>query len=282
MDLIFLGTGAGNGVPNFYCRCPVCKEAIKNPEFRRTRCAVVIKGQKNALIDAPPEISSQLLRENIRQIDYLFLTHSHHDHCAGLGDLEIYIRFFLKKKLPAVMSHTTMQELEIMYGQLSEWLDITLLSPGQSFQAGNATYTALNVSHSAGTLGFLIEYQGAKTAYIPDTGPLPKETLERLKGIGRLILDATFYGDNWYPDQHLSVEQSIDIAEQLNIEQLYLTHLSMHYSTPVTSEQILYEIRKFNGNVRLATDGMRLCLEEAFSLNIPDVPNHHEYRAKAQ
>ena len=262
MDLIFLGTGAGNGVPNFYCDCRVCKEAIEIPEFRRTRSSIVITGEKNVLIDAPPEISSQLQRENIRQIDHLFITHAHHDHCAGLGDIEIYARFFLKKKLPVVMSRETQEQLETIHGKLPEWMNLTLLYPNQVIQVGNTAYTALNVSHAEGTFGYLIDTQGSKTAYIPDTGPLPEETMDRLKGIDRLIIDATFYGDNWYPDQHLTVSQAVDVFEKIKAKALYLTHLSMHYATPVTSEEILSEIKAYKGKVRLATDGMRLSLEE--------------------
>src|SRR5208337_2853581 len=134
MELIFLGTGAGNGVPEFYCGCRVCKEATTNPRCRRTRCAVAISGKENLLIDAPPELSSQLLREQVTRIDCLFLTHAHHDHCAALGDLELYMRFFRKDKLPAAMSQSTLLDLEKRYGPVGEWMDVTFLEPGQTLE----------------------------------------------------------------------------------------------------------------------------------------------------
>jgi phosphoribosyl 1,2-cyclic phosphate phosphodiesterase len=63
MEIIFLGTGVGNGVPAFYCGCKVCREAKANPKCRRTRSAMVVRAEGNLLFDAPPELSSQLLRE---------------------------------------------------------------------------------------------------------------------------------------------------------------------------------------------------------------------------
>lgn len=101
---MFLGTGAGSGVPAFYCGCKVCIEAFGEPRYRRTRCAIAALGKKSFLFDAPPELASQLLREHIRAIDYVILTHAHPDHCAGLGDLEIYTRFHRRDVLPAVKS----------------------------------------------------------------------------------------------------------------------------------------------------------------------------------
>ena len=258
MELVFLGTGAGNGVPVFYCDCPVCAEARQSSHLRRTRSAVALVGEKNYLIDAPPELSSQLLREKIDRIDGLFLTHAHHDHCAGLGDLEIYARFHLRGKLPAAMSRETLEQLEQSHGSMAEWLEVTVIEPAQTVQVTGAAFTALAVSHSPGALGYLLQRDDFKAAYIPDTGSLPDATMSLLKGIDRLILDATFYGENWYPGQHLTVPQAIETGKELKVKDLFLTHLSMHYSEPVTSETLEREIARHNGSVHLAYDGLRM------------------------
>jgi len=260
MELVFLGTGAGNGVPVFYCDCPVCAEAHASAQFRRTRSSVLIAGEKNYLIDAPPEISSQLLREKIKSIDGLFLTHSHHDHVSGMGDLEIYAKFHLKGRIPAFMSRETMEQLEQSYGSMAEWLDITIVEPEQPMNLSEFSITGLSVSHSPGTFGYLIANNNFKVAYIPDSGPLPVHTMTMLREIDRLILDATFYGENWYPKQHHTVQQAIDVGCELNVKKLYLTHLSMHYSEQVTNEMLEREIANYNGLVNLAYDGLRMLL----------------------
>lgn len=258
MELIFLGTGAGNGVPVFYCGCKVCREAEANPKCRRTRCAMLVTGECNNLFDAPPEISSQLLREKIEAVDRLFLTHAHHDHTAGLGDLAIYVRFFRGGTLPAFMSKETLNELEGRHGDVRGWLDVALMEPGQSIDIKDMAVTALAVSHGAGTLGYLLRYDDMLTAYIPDTGPLPPETKRCLTGIDRLILDGTFSEENWYPEEHLTISQAITTARELDVGKLYLTHLSMHYSKPVTCKELEDAFENFDGKVGLAYDGLRL------------------------
>ena len=265
MEIIFLGTGAGNGVPVFYCGCKVCKEAEANQKCRRTRCAIAVTGEKNILFDAPPEITSQLLREKIDSVDYLFLTHAHNDHTAGLGDLAIYVQFFRGGRLPAFMSRETLAEVEIRCGSVEDWLDVTVVEPEQLIVVGDLLISALSVSHSAGALGYLISCRGAETAYVPDTGPLPEETMQRLCGIDRLIIDATFSGDNWYPEEHLTIESAVELGQTLGVGKLYLTHLSMHYSKPVTCAELEDRFQTYAGKVNLAYDGLRLDPTESHS-----------------
>ena len=190
----------------------------------------------------------------------MFLTHSHHDHVSGLGDLEIYAKFHLKDRIPAFMSRETMEQLEQSHGSMVEWLDITIIEPEQPLSLSGFSITGLCVSHSPGTFGYLIVNNSFKVAYIPDTGPLPDHTKTILKEIDRLILDATFYGENWYPNQHLTVQQAIDVGCELKVKKLYLTHLSMHYSEQVTNQKLEREIAKYDGRVNLAYDGLRMTL----------------------
>ena len=260
MELIFLGTGAGNGVPEFYCNCRVCKEALEDPRCRRTRCAVALCAEDCLLFDAPPELSSQLLREQLGRIDCFLLTHAHHDHCAALGDLELYARFHRKDKLPSVMSPETLEVLESRHGSVEEWMDVVPLQPGETLQRFGVSITAVEVAHSPGTLGFLIGTRAGRTAYLPDTGSLPHRTRDLLTGIENLILDATFWGENWYPGEHLAFEETVQTARELNVGVLYLTHLSMHYGKPVTSREIERAIEPYGGSVRLAYDGLRISL----------------------
>jgi len=260
MDLVFLGTSAACGVPAFYCGCKVCQEALNDSRFRRTRCAIVLTGEENFLIDAPPELSTQLSREDVKKIDYLALTHSHYDHIGGLGDLELYVRLHRKKALPAVMSYETWIQMQTVFGSVAEFFDVKLIEPGQVATFGEVHLTALEAAHSPGTLGFLIEHNGTCIVYMPDTGSLPAKTRERLHGIDYLILDATFWGLNLYPGQHLSFDEAIAIGRELEVRNLYLTHLSMHYDTPVTNQELEEALKLYPKQVHLAYDGLRFAI----------------------
>jgi phosphoribosyl 1,2-cyclic phosphate phosphodiesterase len=260
MDFVFLGTSAGCGVPAFYCGCPACQEALTEPRCRRSRCAVMINGKQNLLIDTPPDLAVRLAHEKIRDIDYIALTHGHYDHIGGLGDVEFYIRLRRKKPLPTMMTRETWEQVQNVFSSITELLEVRLVQAGETVKIGEIGLTAIEAAHSPGTLGFLITHNASYTAYLPDTGKPPPETLDRLKGIGRLILDTTFWGKNWYPGQHLSIDESIALGQSLQVQELYLTHLSMHCDTPVTNRELEEFIRPYKGQVKLAYDGLRLVI----------------------
>ena len=259
IELVFLGTGAGNGVPVFYCGCEVCREAERDPRCRRTRSALAVLGREISLIDAPPELMGQLAREGIDRVDHLFLTHAHSDHTAGLADLAIYSKFHLKRPIPAVMSAETRSRIEALFeGGAGEWLEVTVLEPGETIERGGLCCTGIAASHAPGTLGFLMERAGFRFAYVPDTGPLSGETLSLLRGIDCLMLDATFHEGNLYPDHHLTVAQAVEVGRDLEVKRLYLTHLSMHYTRPVTTGRLTSVVAQHGSLVEVARDGLRV------------------------
>ncbi len=258
--LIFLGTGAGCGVPSFFCGCVACQEAAAEPRFRRTRCAVAIRGESDTLIDSPAELRTQLVRDGLDRIDQFLMTHWHYDHSGGLGDLEFYVRVRRGEAIPAYMTAETKKWLDAAFWFLQDCLYIQIMAPGYQVETGGVRYTALEVAHVPGTVGWLMEtVSGKRTAYITDTGPLPAATMEQLQGIDTLILGTTFWGRNWMPDTHLSVAEGVQIALELKVEQAYFTHLSMHHDIPVTNHELEDYLRTFGSHLHLAYDGM--CIE---------------------
>jgi phosphoribosyl 1,2-cyclic phosphate phosphodiesterase len=82
----FLGTGTSVGVPMIGCDCTVCRSP--DPRNHRYRCGVLIRTPEgNILIDTPPELRLQLVRERVRLIHAVLFTHFHADHVFGLDDL---------------------------------------------------------------------------------------------------------------------------------------------------------------------------------------------------
>src|SRR5437588_11329795 len=82
----FLGTGTSVGVPMLGCSCAVCTS--DNPRNQRYRVAVLIETPAGRiLIDTPPELRLQLLRERVGFVHAVLYTHNHADHLFGLDDL---------------------------------------------------------------------------------------------------------------------------------------------------------------------------------------------------
>lgn len=84
MRLTVLGSGGNLPTPMPTCTCRVCTEAREcGGRYARRGNSLYIHDM-NAVIDAPEHIFANLNREGIEAFDYLFLTHWHPDHVAGV------------------------------------------------------------------------------------------------------------------------------------------------------------------------------------------------------
>jgi len=259
MRLRFLGTGSAVGVPAFFCGCRACEEAIADGKARRTRSSVVLEGEAFYLLDASPDLRTQFLREHVSRLDGLFLTHQHFDHSGGIGELESYVRISRREPLPAYLTKESRRWLESAFGYMSDCFAIQEWAAGWQIDLREMVVTAVEAQHEPGTVGILIETAGgSRTAYLPDTGPLPEATKKQLEGVDTLILGATFWKGNWMPETHLSIEQAVDLGLELKVGRLYLTHLAMHHQ-PVTNREVNEYLWSRGRNLHMACDGM--CIE---------------------
>lgn len=253
----FMGTGAGCGVPAFFCTCPACEEARIVERARRGTCGIMIEGTKRIIIDTPPDLRHQFIRERVQTIDALLYTHAHFDHLGGLGELEYMIRLITKEQLPTYASADALQGIGQEFGYMAECLDMHEMMPFGSLEFDGATYTALPVTHALGTFGYLIETPQTKLFYACDTGRLPAETAERVEGVDILIMDATYWKKNWTPHVHHSIQECIEEGFELGAGTIYLTHLAMHYDEPITLAELEAYLERYDGRVKPALDGLR-------------------------
>ncbi len=261
----FMGTGAGCGVPAFFCDCPACNEARHDPRARRGDCGVMVRGLNDdgtpapgttLLIDTPPDVRHQLNREGVRNVDELLFTHCHSDHVGGLLELEYMVQLITKKPLPTYGSATTLAGMASEFEYMAYSLDMREIAPFETHEFDGVSYTALPVTHAPGTYGYLIETPKTRLFYASDTGKLPEATAERVRGVDVMAMDATFWKRNWSPEAHHSVQECIEEGLELGAGTLYLTHLAMHYDEPITLAQLEEYLRQYEGRVRPAADGL--------------------------
>jgi phosphoribosyl 1,2-cyclic phosphate phosphodiesterase len=256
----FLGTGAGCGVPAFFCTCPACEEARADPRARRGTCGVMVEGARRLLIDTPPDLRHQLIRENVGTVDRLLYTHAHFDHLGGLGELEYMVRLVTGERLPTYASREALANIEREFEYLLPCLEVNELEPFASIRFDGIDYTALPVTHAPGTYGYLVESPDTRLFYASDTGKLPQGTAERVLGADIVILDATFWKRSWHPESHLSVDEAIETGLALGAKAIYLTHLAMHYAEPITLVELENHVARYEGRVIIASDGLRIDL----------------------
>ena len=252
----FMGTGAGCGVPAFFCDCPACVEARENPRARRGDCGAMVTGEKRILIDTPPDIRGYLNRENVRYVDALLYTHWHFDHVGGLGELEYMVQLVTKAALPTYGSPFTLESVGREFAYMMYCLKRYEWNPFDLLVLDGVTYTALPVNHAPGTYGYLIETSDTRLFYACDTAALPPETAERVRGVDILAMDATYWGANGAPQSHHSIQECIEEGLALDVGKLYLTHMCMHYSEPITLAELEEHLSQYDGRVEPAADGL--------------------------
>ena len=87
MKVTLLGSGTSTGVPRINGDWGACDPS--EPRNRRTRVSIVVENDAGArlLVDTPPDLRDQFLRNKITNVDGVFWTHDHADHCHGIDDL---------------------------------------------------------------------------------------------------------------------------------------------------------------------------------------------------
>ena len=99
MKVRFLGTGTSQGVPVIGCNCSVCLSDDFND--KRLRSSIYIKHKnKSIVIDTGPDLRQQVLKNNIKKIDFVLYTHAHRDHVSGIDELRSF-NFLQKKEIDA-------------------------------------------------------------------------------------------------------------------------------------------------------------------------------------
>ena len=84
-----MGTGTSQGVPVIGCECEVCRSTDSRDNRLRT-AAMVETESCRIVIDAGPDFRQQMLREGVRRVDAILLTHEHKDHTGGLDDVRAF------------------------------------------------------------------------------------------------------------------------------------------------------------------------------------------------
>ncbi|HSG69118.1 MAG TPA: MBL fold metallo-hydrolase, partial [Planctomycetaceae bacterium] len=72
--MTLMGTGTSVGVPVIGCDCAVCQS--DNPRNHRMRTSVLVLAPAgNFVIDTPPELRLQLVRERVKLVHGALFTH---------------------------------------------------------------------------------------------------------------------------------------------------------------------------------------------------------------
>ena len=206
------------------------------------------------LIDTAPDLRQQLLRINLKRVDAVLYTHGHADHILGLDDLRAFnlkqgkIDLYASRETQEIIRKTffyifsgatpdsTVPEVEL------RTLDGPLELLGQRFEPLPVWHGQMPV------LGFRF----GSVAYVTDFSSIPSESLDKLRDLRVLVLDAL--RDRPHPN-HSTVEQSLALVEELRPERAFFTHIAHDLGHTQTNARL-------PAGVELAYDGLAVEVED--------------------
>jgi len=263
MEIIILGSGTSHGVPSIdcmldgYANCPknVCRESLGDPRHKRTRSSIVAAyNGRRVLVDVSSDFREQALRERIPAIDAVLITHAHADHISGIPDIRSYTR---EHAVPMYGSQESVDRIRQSFDYIFNPPEmrgggiprIELLAIDRPFELFGETVIPLAVEHGSlrGAYGFRI----GPLAYIPDLKTMPQESMDSLRGVRCLIIDAL--RDERPHSTHIILPESIALARQIRPEKTYFTHLchTIHY---------VADSGKLDDTMMFAYDGLKITL----------------------
>ena len=250
--LVFLGTGTSQGVPIIGCHCVVCDSS--DARDRRLRTSVALEGlTTRVVIDTGPDFRTQMLREGFTRLDAIVYTHEHKDHLAGMDDVRPFN--YLQNKAMTLHASSRVETAlrrdfhyafeEHRHGGVPN-VNIAPVTDEQPFKTGELTWMPIPVTHGKLPIhGFRVD----NLAYITDASAISERAMSLLQDLEVLVLNALRPQPHY---SHFSLSEALDVAQTLNANRTYLTHLSHLMGPHLEVGQALPE------GVRLAHDGLVL------------------------
>ena len=255
MKLKFLGSGTSQGIPVIGCSCKVCLSTDERDKRFRASVLISTETDKKILIDCGPDFRQQMLQNNEREVDAVFLTHEHNDHVIGLDDLRPLI-FKIKdgkKEMPLFCLKRVGQEVKDRFSYAfadEKYPGVPSFSLNKiigNFNLFQTEIIPINVLHGKlPILGFKFK----NLAYITDASFISDIEKEKLQNLDVLILNCIRKEDP-HP-AHFILDDIIKLNEELRPKILYLTHISHHFGLHAIEEKLLPK------NIHLACDGLEI------------------------
>jgi phosphoribosyl 1,2-cyclic phosphate phosphodiesterase len=235
------------------CDCDVCRS--DNPRNHRYRCSILIgTPQGNILIDTPPELRLQLLREKIGMVHAVLFTHYHADHLFGLDDVRplcrhlggampLYCTDEVEETIRTAFAYAFAPEAEqVPAGYLPRLVFRRITE--EPFRVLDQYVVPIPLEHAHfNVFGFRL----GDLAYCTDVNRFPERSWPLLQGLRVLVLDALRFKPH---PGHLSINEALEVIARVKPERAYLTHVAHEVEHESVNRQL-------PPGVELAYDGLQ-------------------------
>lgn len=223
-----------------------------DPEFGSSLGVLCEQDGGRLLLDCGPYVVPGLARIGIsaEDIDAVYASHDHADHCGGLPALVMTWLLTGHKRperLVLGVPHTKLaihDYLRTAYPQLfSAANPRQVVTERGPLTTGNVTVEWLALDHAVETWGALVSVDGVKTlAYLPDSAPSAFPALaDRLAGVRHLVMSV------WGPQARQAAAATFKfavstdagrLAASVGAGTLYVQHLAVPGDWPQVSAEI--------------------------------------------
>jgi phosphoribosyl 1,2-cyclic phosphate phosphodiesterase len=178
------------------------------------------------VVDATPDFRYQMLRENVRKIDAVLITHPHKDHIAGIDDTRPF-QFFQHEPTQVYGNRISLNGIrkeipyafeEVRYPGVPkiDLHEIHLIP----FTIGDIPITPILVwHHKMPVYGFRF----GDFTYITDANKIDEEEKNKVRGSRFLILNALRKETHI---SHFTLDEAIGMVNELKVTEGYFTHIS--------------------------------------------------------
>jgi phosphoribosyl 1,2-cyclic phosphate phosphodiesterase len=279
MELLFLGTGAAEGIPAAFCRCPAC-QAARAAGGRRIRTRSSARLGARCQIDVSPDVYSQALSAGVdmHDLETVLITHTHPDHC----------------NLPALLDKSNAEQsngrpLEVLLsgpaldylrrvmacaGDETEHVRFTALDYNREYSVGDLTLRTVKGNHRVhgngeASINYLLTLPGGGSLlYASDTGAYGEESWSFIRGarVDTLVMECTYAGRTdrgELPVDHLDLPSFGRMLDRMGAigfiderTSVLATHINPHQG--LSHEEICGRLRRMHPRAMAAYDGLRI------------------------
>lgn len=235
------------------CGCEVCTSP--DPKNNRLRSSILVQSTSTTIVvDATPDFRFQMLRQKVKAIDAILITHPHKDHVAGIDDTRPF-QYFQQQPTKVYGNKMSLNGIknEIPYAfekvrypgvPAIDLHEITL----EPFVIGDIPIIPIEVWHHK---MMVYGFRFGNFTYITDANHIAEKERSKIIGSEFIILNALRQETHI---SHFSLSEAIEIVGELEVPQAYFTHISHQLGLHSVVSKTLPP------GINLAFDGLQISL----------------------
>ena len=203
LEVRLLGTGSADGWPNPYCTCASCVAERLAGRLRNQTSALV---DGVLLLDCGPEAphAAQRAGVDLSRLRHVLVTHLHPDHCSPAF---LLFRSWAGEDPLDVVGPPDVVEQARMWVAPDSPVCFVAVTPGRRLTIGRYDVHVLAARHGDSAVLYDVTAPGGRLLYATDTGPLPEETVEAVRGAAFdvVLMEETFGDRTSHGTDHLDL-----------------------------------------------------------------------------